>query len=61
MSELDDFRATVLPRQVEAETALHDGDPEPRLALWSARDPVTLFGAGSPRNSGRAEVSRVSR
>jgi ketosteroid isomerase-like protein len=61
MSELDEFRATVIPRQVEAETALHNGDPEPRLALWSQRDPVTLFGADSPRNSGRAEVSRVSR
>jgi ketosteroid isomerase-like protein len=61
VSELDNFRATVLPRQVEAETALHNGDPEPRLAMWSSRDPVTLFGADSPRNSGRDEVGQVSR
>jgi ketosteroid isomerase-like protein len=61
MSELDDFVATVIPRQVEAETALHNGDAGPRLAMWSARDPVTLLGADSPRNSGRAEVERISR
>ena len=45
MSERDDFQAKTLTRVMEAETALHDGDPEPRLAMWSHRDPVTLFGA----------------
>jgi ketosteroid isomerase-like protein len=45
MSELDDFLATALARQVEAEEALHNGDPEPRLAMWSTQDPVTVFGA----------------
>ena len=29
MSELDEFLATTLARQVEAEEALHNGDPEP--------------------------------
>jgi ketosteroid isomerase-like protein len=29
----------------EAETALHNGDPGPRLALWSSREPVSVFGA----------------
>lgn len=28
-----------------AEDALHDGDAGPRLAMWSEREPVTLFGA----------------
>ena len=45
MSELDDFLATILPRQLEAERALHNGDPEPRLAMWSTNDPVTVLGA----------------
>src|SRR5436190_8429649 len=29
----------------DAETALHNGDPGPRLALWSAREPVSVLGA----------------
>ena len=45
MSDLDDFLATTLPRQVQAEEALHNGDPEPRLAMWSTQDPVTILGA----------------
>jgi ketosteroid isomerase-like protein len=28
-----------------AETALHNGDAEPRLALWSSREPVSVLGA----------------
>jgi ketosteroid isomerase-like protein len=44
-SETDDFLAEMLPRQVAAETAIHQGDAEPRLALWSHKDPVTVFGA----------------
>jgi ketosteroid isomerase-like protein len=45
MSELDDFLATTLPRQIEAERAIHNGDAEPRLAMWSTHDPVTVLGA----------------
>jgi hypothetical protein len=36
MSDLDDFLNETLARQVKAEEALHNGDPEPRLAMWSA-------------------------
>ena len=61
MSELDDFRSTTLTRFVEAEEALHNGDPEPRLAMWSDQDPVTLFGAWGPCKSGWEEVSPVFR
>jgi ketosteroid isomerase-like protein len=39
------FLDEMLPQQVAAERAIHNGDVEPRLALWSHRDPVTLFGA----------------
>jgi ketosteroid isomerase-like protein len=45
MSDLDDFLTPTLTRQVEAEQALINGDPEPRLAMWSTQDPVTVFGA----------------
>ena len=45
MSELDDFLTPTLDRQLEAEKALINGDPGPRLAMWSTQDPVTVFGA----------------
>ena len=57
MSELDDFLTETLARQVEEEEALHNGDVQPRLAMWSMRDPVTVFGALKSA-SGWDEVSR---
>lgn len=45
MSATDEFLASMLPRLLEADTAIHDGDAEPRKALWSRHEPVTLFGA----------------
>lgn len=45
MSETEDFLAAVLPRQVEAGSAMHAGDPDGWSRLWSRTDPVTLFGA----------------
>ncbi|WP_024368026.1 MULTISPECIES: YybH family protein [Micrococcaceae] len=45
MDDLNAFLAAVMPRLTEAETALHNGDAEPRKAMWSGNDPVTLFGA----------------
>jgi ketosteroid isomerase-like protein len=44
-AEVEEFLGELLPEQVAAERAIHNGDVEPRLALWSHRDPVTLFGA----------------
>jgi ketosteroid isomerase-like protein len=61
MSELDDFITNTLPRQIKAEEAIHNGDPEPRLEMWSTSDPVTLFGAGVPLKSGSDEVTRIFR
>jgi ketosteroid isomerase-like protein len=46
MSAVDDFLAEIQPRLVAELQALHNGDPQPRLAMWSTREPVTLFGAG---------------
>ncbi len=60
MSELDDFLTTTLARQVAAEEAMHNGNPDPRLAMWSTRDPVTLFGA-MDRAGRRASVLPLAR
>ena len=57
MSEQDDFRRTTVTTLRGAEKALHNGDPEPCLAMWSDQEPVTLFGAWGPCKSGWEEVS----
>jgi ketosteroid isomerase-like protein len=44
-TDAERFLAEMLPRLRAAEHALHNGDAEERLALWSRTDPVTLFGA----------------
>jgi ketosteroid isomerase-like protein len=45
MAEVDEFLDAVVPRLVEADTALHRGDDTLRRAIWSREDPVSLFGA----------------
>jgi hypothetical protein len=59
VTELEDFLRTVVPAQEAADNALINGDPEPRLRLWSDHDPVTLFGAERSA-TGRAEHTNVS-
>ena len=59
-TETDEFLAEVLPAQRAAEQAIHNGDVEPRLALWSRRDPVTLYGA-KLSGSGWADLERMFR
>jgi SnoaL-like domain len=44
-AEVQKFLEEVVPRQQAADFAIHDGDPEPRKALWSREDPVTVLGA----------------
>jgi ketosteroid isomerase-like protein len=51
-NEVDEFLADVLPRQEEEERALRNGDPEPRLRMWSSNDPVTLLGAAGAAGTG---------
>ena len=58
MSDLDEFRKT-LQRQREAVDAVHHGDSGPYMALWSQRDPVSLFGAWGPCKTGWDELSRI--
>ncbi len=57
MSELDDFLTKIIPRQTKAEEALLNGDPAPRLAMWSTRDPVSLFGAWGPCRIGASALT----
>ena len=45
MDDVNDFLAAVLPAQIAADTALHNGDAGPRKTLWSHEDPVTVLGA----------------
>lgn len=55
MDDTEDFIRDVLPGQVAAGRAVHDGDAGPWVGLWSRSDPVTLFGARLSR-SGAADV-----
>lgn len=50
MAETEDFLAATMPRFTEAEIALHNGDPGPRIAMWSQSEPVTVFGAAMNAN-----------
>jgi hypothetical protein len=61
VGELDDFLTPTLTRQFEAEQALINGDPEPRLAMTSTQDPVTVFGAKVPVRRGWDDVSGTIR
>lgn len=45
MNEVESFLSEVIPLLRQEIRAFHDGDAGPRKALWSRRDPVTLFGA----------------
>ena len=45
MADVDEFLASVLPPLTAADTAIHNGDAGPRIALWARKEPVTLFGA----------------
>lgn len=55
MADRDEFVSWVRTSLYEAELALHNGNPGPRRALWSRREPVSVLGAW--RNAyGQAEV-----
>jgi ketosteroid isomerase-like protein len=58
MAQVDEFLAEMLPRWRKAYRALCGGDVEPWAAIWSTRDPVSLFGAAGSA-SGIEEVRRV--
>jgi len=45
VTDKEEFIAWTQSRLRDAETALHNGDVEPRLALWSSCEPVSVLGA----------------
>jgi ketosteroid isomerase-like protein len=45
MSDRDDFLAWVNSALYEAEVSVHSGDADPRRALWSRNEPVSILGA----------------
>ena len=51
MGAVEDFQQT-LNRQLAAGDTLYLGDPGAWMALWSRRDPVSLFGAWGPCKTG---------
>jgi ketosteroid isomerase-like protein len=57
-NEVGEFLSATMPRYQRAEQALHDGDAGPRIAIWSRKDPVTLFGAALS-GSGWAEIGPI--
>jgi ketosteroid isomerase-like protein len=46
MTETELFLEAMVGPIAAAETALHNGDPRARIAMWSRTAPLTLFGAG---------------
>jgi ketosteroid isomerase-like protein len=58
MDRTDAFLTATMPRLHQAETALHNGDAGPRMAMWSHDDGVTLFG-GVMGGSGWAEIEPI--
>ena len=59
MTEVQEFLENIVPRQQAADDAIHAGDAEPRKALWSRRDPVTVLGAFGVAASGWDECEEV--
>ena len=60
MSDRDDFVQWINTTLHDAEVALHNGDADPRRAIWSQVEPVSILGAF--RNAyGPAEVEQIFR
>jgi ketosteroid isomerase-like protein len=60
VTDKEEFIAWTQSRLRDAETALHNGDAEPRLALWSSREPVSVLGAWRSA-TGQEEVRHLFR
>ena len=45
MDDKAEFLETLVARMKTADDALHSGDAGPRKALWSTKEPVSVFGA----------------
>jgi ketosteroid isomerase-like protein len=59
MAATEDFLAATMPRLIDTEIALHNGDAGPRSAMWSRTEPLTLFGAADVLARGWSEIVLV--
>ena len=55
-TDTEQFLATILPRLKAAELANLNGDVEPRIALWTSRDPAGWLGQFGTLAFGAGEV-----
>jgi ketosteroid isomerase-like protein len=60
MNDRDGFMGWVGSSLRDAEVAMHCGNAAPRLAIWSSKEPVTVFGAWMS-GTGSEEVRRLFR
>jgi ketosteroid isomerase-like protein len=58
VSEREDILEWVGTRLRDAGVAIHRGDADPRRAIWSTSDPVTVFGAWMD-GTGAAEAAQL--
>jgi ketosteroid isomerase-like protein len=61
MSELEDFVSQTVARHAHATTGVRNGDPTSFVEQLSTHDPVTLFPASQPGQTGWAGVSQAIR
>ena len=61
MDERESFRNQISSRQHAAEEALIRGEVEPRLQMWSHRDPVAVFAGVGPSRTGWDELEPMFR
>ena len=61
MTDVDDFLAETLERHRETTTAVRNADATALIEMLSTRDPVTLFPAAQPSQTGTAEVGQAFR
>jgi ketosteroid isomerase-like protein len=61
MSELDDFVSQTVARHSHATTGVRNGDATSFVEELSTHDPVTLFPASQPSQTGWADVSQAIR
>ncbi len=61
VADLEDFHRDFLPRFIDAQRRYHSGDAEPNNALWSTRDPVSLFAARGLSGVGTEDVTKTFR
>ena len=59
-AETEKFVAEFVPVHVEAERQIHAGNAQPRLDLWSRKDPITVLGA-KDSGQGWAELEPMFR